>query len=151
MAGGGVCGAIFRAAGYEPLQAACDAIGHCNAGSAVITPGFALNARYIIHAVGPVWHGGNRREPELLYGAYTKALELAKMHHCRSIGFPLISSGIYSYPVPLAWSVAITACADFLRRYGEDSLKIVFAVLSDEVLEEGEKTLQSVSIRREEE
>ena len=72
-AGGGVCGAIFRAAGHSQLQAACDAIGHCDTGSAVITPGFRLKAKYIIHAVGPRWSGGNHKEPQLLYSAYTKS------------------------------------------------------------------------------
>lgn len=71
MAGGGVCGAIFKAAGHSKLQAACNAIGHCDTGSAVITPGFDLKAKYIIHAVGLVWHGGDQKEPQLLYGAHT--------------------------------------------------------------------------------
>ena len=76
-AGGGVCGAIFSAAGHDKLKAACNAIGHCDIGSAVITPGFNLPAKYIIHAVGPVWRGGNNGEPELLYGAYKRSLALA--------------------------------------------------------------------------
>ena len=93
-AGSGICGAIFRAAGHEQLQAACDRIGHCDTGSAVITPGFRLKAKYIIHAVGPRWKDGKHKEPELLYGAYYKSLELAADNNCRSIGFPLISAGI---------------------------------------------------------
>ena len=75
-AGGGVCGAIFRAAGHAELQDACDKIGHCDTGSAVITPGFRLKAKYIVHAVGPVWNGGANGEPKLLYGAYYRSLEL---------------------------------------------------------------------------
>ena len=94
-AGGGVCGAIFRAAGHDRLQEACNKIGHCDTGSAVITPGFRLKAKYVIHAVGPVWRGGNDHEPKLLYGAYYRALELAMENSCASIGFPLISAGIF--------------------------------------------------------
>lgn len=98
-AGGGVCGAIFKAAGHEQLQTACNLIDHCDTGSAVITPGFKLKAKYIIHAVGPVWSGGKNNEPKLLYGAYRRSLELAVENGCKSIGFPLISAGIFGYPV----------------------------------------------------
>ena len=76
-AGGGVCGAIFKAAGHDQLQAACNKIGHCDTGAAVITPGFKLKAKYIIHAVGPIWNGGGSGEPELLYNAYRQSLILA--------------------------------------------------------------------------
>lgn len=72
-----MCGAIFRAAGHDKLQSACDAIGHCDTGSAVITPGFDLKAKYVIHAVGPVWSGGDNKESQLLYSAYRRSLELA--------------------------------------------------------------------------
>lgn len=147
-AGGGVCGAIFREAGYEPLQEACRRIGHCDTGSAVITPGFRLKARYIIHAVGPQWIDGRHGEPELLSGAYRAALELAAAHHCRSIGFPLISAGIFGYPVPDAWRAALDACADFLDRHSKLSLNIVFAVLSDEILEAGRKALRESGASR---
>ena len=84
-AGGGVCGAIFRAAGHRQLQDACDRIGHCDTGSAVITPGFQLKAKYIIHAVGPVWRDGKHNEPELLYGAYRKLLHRLSAHFCRNL------------------------------------------------------------------
>lgn len=141
-AGGGVCGAIFRTAGYEKLEAACDSIGHCDTGSAVITPGFNLKARYIIHAVGPIWYGGDNGEPEKLYGAYRRSLELALENGCRSIGFPLISAGIYGYPKEKAWSVAIGACRDFLRA---NDMDIVFAVLDDESLAAGQKTLEEIT------
>ncbi|MBR4392407.1 MAG: macro domain-containing protein, partial [Oscillospiraceae bacterium] len=97
FAGGGVCGAIFKAAGYEQLQKACDRIGHCDTGSAVITPGYNLKSKFIIHAVGPRWKDGRHKEPEQLYGAYYQSLELAAANHCGSIGFPLISAGIFSY------------------------------------------------------
>ena len=92
--GGGVCGAIFRAAGARELQAACDKIGGCPTGGAVITPGFALKAKYVIHAVGPIWHGGNHHEPQDLYSCYRESLDRAKENDCHSIGFPLISAGI---------------------------------------------------------
>ena len=140
-AGGGVCGAIFRAAGYDELEAACDSIGHCDTGSAVITPGFRLKAKYIIHAVGPIWHGGTFGEPEKLYDAYRRSLELAIENGCRSIGFPLISSGIYGYPKEKAWRVAIGACRDFQRN---NDMDIVFAVMDDRSLEAGNRALQEI-------
>ena len=144
-AGGGVCGAIFRAAGHAKLQAACSAKGHCDTGSAVITPGFDLKAKYIIHAVGPVWSGGNHREPQLLYGAYYKSLELAVENGCRSIGFPLISAGIFGYPKDKAWRKAIQACSDFFKKNPDADLKVIFAVLDDSILELGQQTLDETA------
>ena len=144
-AGGGVCGAIFRAAGHVQLEKACLAIGHCDTGSAVITPGFNLNAKYIIHAVGPVWHGGDQHEPQLLYGAYRKSLELAVENSCHSIGFPLISAGIFGYPKDKAWRKAIQACQDFFHSHPDADLKVVFAVLDDEIMELGQKTLADLT------
>ena len=140
-AGGGVCGAIFQAAGYEQLQEVCSRIGHCDTGSAVITPGFDLKSKYIIHAVGPRWKDGKHKEPELLYGAYYKSLELAAANSCRSIGFPLISAGIFGYPVQAAWRRAFDACGDFLDQHKDVSLDIVFAALDDRIIETGRKTL----------
>ena len=140
--GGGVCGAIFRAAGHQEMQAACDAIGHCDTGSAVITPGFLLKARHIIHAVGPVWHGGNHGEAKLLYGAYQSSLQLALDNGCRSIGFPLISAGIFGYPKDKAWKVAIQACQDFFQKNPDADLEVVFAVLDDHILTLGQQTLK---------
>lgn len=144
-AGSGVCGAIFDAAGYEALEAACDKIGHCDTGSAVITPGFHLKAKYIIHAVGPVWAGGDNDEEKLLYGAYYRSLELAKENGCASIGFPLISTGVFGYPIDRAWRVAIRACADFIER--GNRIDVVFAVLNERVLEAGEITLKETAPR----
>ena len=144
-AGGGVCGAIFRAAGYDKLEAACASIGHCNTGSAVITPGFNLKARYIIHAVGPIWYGGDFGEPEKLYGAYHRSLELALENGCRSIGFPLISSGIYGYPKSDAWKVALKACRDFLKEKPDVEMNIIFAVLDERSLVAGQRALEEVS------
>ena len=142
-AGSGVCGAVFKAAGYEQLQAACNEIGHCDTGYAVITPGFHLKAKYIIHAVGPVWSGGKRNEPQLLYGAYRRSLELAVENGCKSIGFPLISSGVFGYPVAQAWQKALQACSDFLDQGNQ--IEIVFAVLGDSVFEVGKKALKEIA------
>ncbi len=140
--GGGVCGAIFRAAGAEELQADGDKYGYCPEGSAMITWGYNLDAKYIVHAVGPRWNGGNSGEPEKLRGAYASALDVAWNHDCRSIGFPLISAGIFGYPLDLAWKEAITACRTFLKEHPE--MEIVFAVLDDRIIAKGEETLQAI-------
>ena len=116
-AGGGVCGAIFKEAGYNELTDACTKIGHCDTGNAVITPGFQLKAKYIIHAVGPQWHGGSHNKEHLLRKCYQTALLLARDNGCKSIGFPLISSGIYGYPKKEAWQVALRAVADSLDSF----------------------------------
>ena len=144
-AGSGVCGAIFRAAGYDKLQEACNAIGHCDTGSAVITPGFDLKSNYIIHAVGPVWKGGDSNEPQLLYGAYKRALELATENNCHSIAFPLISAGIFGYPKDKAWRKAIQACKDFFEKNPDADLQVVFAVLDDGILALGQQTLAEIA------
>ena len=141
LEGGGVCGAIFREAGSIELTNACSEIGSCETGNAVITPGFDLQAKYIIHAVGPIWQGGNDNESELLYNAYKHSLELAKENNCFSIGFPLISSGIYGYPNEQAWEIAIQACRDFIKNNPDYNINIIFAVLSDESKELGENVL----------
>ena len=144
QAGSGVCGAIFRAAGHDELQAACDVIGHCDTGAAAITPGFKLKARYIIHAVGPIWRGGEKKEPQQLYGAYCNSLELAVKHGCHSIAFPLISSGIYGYPKDKAWRKAIQACNDFFGKQPNADIRVIFAVLDDAMLELGKKTIMEI-------
>ena len=124
--GGGVCGAIFAAAGAEQLQEECRRIGHCNTGEAVITGGYSLPAKYIIHAVGPVWHGGGHDEARKLYNSYNGSLELALKHDCNSIAFPLISSGIYGYPKDQALQIAITAIGDFLLKHDMEVYLVVF-------------------------
>ena len=144
-AGGGVCGAIFEAAGRNQLQAACNAIGHCDTGSAVITPAFNLKAKYIIHAVGPQWAGGTHREPQRLYSAYQESLKLAAQNRCRSIGFPLLSAGIFGYPADKAWRKALQACLDFQRQHPDVQMDIVFAVIDDEILRLGQKTLRELT------
>lgn len=140
--GGGVCGAIFREAGREELTKACRAIGGCRTGNAVITPGFHLCTKYIIHAVGPVWHGGNQKEPELLYSAYLRSLLVAKENECHSIGFPLISAGIFGYPKEQAWEKAIQACRDFIRSNPDYPMEIIFAVRDERILQMGERILE---------
>lgn len=125
-AGGGVCGAIFRAAGAKELQRECDAIGHCPTGQAVITGGYGLRASYIIHAVGPMWRGGGQGEAGLLESCYTSALALAKEHGCDSIAFPLISSGIFGYPRDEALRIAQGAIGAFLLENEMTVLLVVF-------------------------
>ncbi|QRN84617.1 macro domain-containing protein [Clostridia bacterium] len=114
QAGGGVCGAIFQAAGAKELQEACNKIGHCYVGQAVITPGFHLKSRYIIHTVGPIWKGGLSGEAERLGDCYKNSLKLAKEHALKSIAFPLISTGIYAYPQDQALQIATHAIHKFL-------------------------------------
>jgi O-acetyl-ADP-ribose deacetylase (regulator of RNase III) len=104
--GGGVCGAIFAAAGPD-LDRACRDLPGCATGDAVATPGFGLPARFVIHAVGPVWHGGNAGEPELLASAYRRALAVADDVGARQVAFPAISTGIYGYPLDAATTIAV--------------------------------------------
>ena len=148
QAGGGVCGAIFKTAGHKELQDACNKIGHCDTGSAAITPGLRMKSKYIIHAVGPVWRGGKQNEPELLRGAYRRSLELAIENDCRSIGFPLISAGIFGYPVERAWADALSACSHFLDEHKEQSIQIIFAVLDNEIIKAGQYELIHSSASR---
>jgi len=107
--GGGVCGAIFSAAGPD-LDGACAELGGCPTGDAKATPGFRLPARWIIHAVGPVWHGGDAGEPDLLASAYRRSLAVADEIGARSVAFPAISTGIYGYPLEAATGVAVRTC-----------------------------------------
>ncbi|HYV58445.1 MAG TPA: O-acetyl-ADP-ribose deacetylase [Acidimicrobiia bacterium] len=107
--GGGVCGAIFAAAGPD-LDAACAQLGGCPTGDARATPGFRLPARWIIHAVGPVWHGGDAGEPDLLASAYRRSLAVADEIGARSVAFPAISTGIYGYPLEPATDIAVRTC-----------------------------------------
>jgi O-acetyl-ADP-ribose deacetylase (regulator of RNase III) len=124
--GGGVCGAIFNAAGTDRLQNACNALAPIKTSEAVITQGFNLPAKYIIHTAGPVYHGGNQGEETLLRFCYINSLELATKHKCESIAFPLISSGIYGYPKADALRVATAAIRDFLSEHDIDVSLVVF-------------------------
>lgn len=129
--GGGVCGAIFAAAGYDRLEKACRAIGHCDVGQAVITDGFDLPARFVIHAVGPIWRGGEQNEAALLRSCYLSALHLAEKQGCQSIAFPLISSGIYGYPKTEALRIAVSAIGEFLLSH---EMQVYLAIFDRSVL-----------------
>jgi len=118
--GGGVCGAIFRAAGARELQAECDSIGSIETGDAVITKGYALPADYIIHTAGPIWNGGGKSEEELLSSCYQKSLALAEANELDSVAFPLISAGIYRYPKREALEVAERSIRDYLENSDSD-------------------------------
>jgi O-acetyl-ADP-ribose deacetylase (regulator of RNase III) len=131
--GGGVCGAIHRAAGPE-LARACAKIAPCPTGDARITPGFGLPARFVIHAVGPVWHGGRSGEADALASAYRRSLELASEHALASIAFPAISTGIFGYPFREATHVAVMAVNTFLRQ-PTSLTHVTFACFNDEALE----------------
>lgn len=124
--GGGVCGAIFSAAGATELQRECDAIGHCETGQVVMTKGYRLPTKHIIHAVGPIWRGGGHKEAELLASCYTHSLSLVREHGLESIAFPLISSGIYGYPKDQALRIAISAIRAFLLKHDMKVYLVVF-------------------------
>jgi O-acetyl-ADP-ribose deacetylase (regulator of RNase III) len=127
-AGGGVCGAIFRAAGAQELAAACRAIGGCPTGSSVITPAFGIKtAKHIIHAVGPVYAGYEPQEARrLLRQAYASAIRLGARHGCTSLAFPAISTGIYGYPLEEACREAVDVCAEEGRAAGVSILLVAF-------------------------
>ena len=126
--GGGVCGALFQAAGRSQLKAACDQIGGCDTGQAVITPAFNLPAQYLIHAVGPVYLDGNQGEEALLRSAYQSALRLAEAHGLSSIAFPMISSGIYGYPWQEAFQVARDSIRDYLNQQQGEELDVTLVL-----------------------
>src|SRR6266516_743348 len=131
LGGGGVDGAIHRAAGPE-LVAECRTLGGCATGDAKITRGYRLPARHVIHTVGPVWHGGRHREPELLASCYRRSLELAVEHALVSIAFPAISCGAYGFPLEMAAPIAVDTVSAFARLDALD--RVLFVCSSDEVL-----------------
>ncbi len=130
LGGGGVDGAIHRAAGPE-LGDECRALGGCSTGEAKITKGHGLPADWVIHTVGPVWHGGKADEDQLLAGCYRNSLELARQHQIRSIAFPSISTGAYRFPFELAAKIAIETVAAFLET-DDDIRKVVFCCFGED-------------------
>lgn len=133
LGGGGVDGAIHRAAGPE-LLAECRALNGCPTGQAKITRGYRLPAKHVIHTVGPVWHGGKHREAELLASCYVSSLRLAAEHRLKTIAFPAISCGVYGYPLEDAVKIAVRECANFPAA-GAALEKIIFACFDRQMLE----------------
>lgn len=128
LGGGGVDGAIHRAAGLQ-LLAECRALGGCRTGQAKITQAYSLPAKYVIHTVGPVYHGGAKGEAKLLASCYRQSLELARAHECRTVAFPAISCGVYGYPIADAAQIAIGTIREFLADNGlpERVLLVLFS------------------------
>lgn len=124
LGGGGVDGAIHRAAGPE-LLAACEKLQGCATGDAKATPGFRLPAQWVFHAVGPVWHGGDHEEDKLLARCYSRCLELAREHKIASIAFPAISTGVYHFPVERAAEIAIGAVKEHINKSGVSTVQFV--------------------------
>jgi O-acetyl-ADP-ribose deacetylase (regulator of RNase III) len=132
LGGGGVDGAIHRAAGPE-LLAECRNLGGCATGDAKITRGYRLPAKFVIHTVGPVWHGGKSNEPELLASCYRRCFDLARTKEIRTLAFPAISCGAYGYPLQEAALIAVRETGDALRR--DPELSVSFACFTDDVFD----------------
>lgn len=141
LGGGGVDGAIHRAAGPELLRQ-CASIGGCSTGQAVITQGYELAAKFVIHTVGPVWHGGHHDEPELLASCYQTTLALARKHQCATVAYPAISCGVFGYPLDRAAQTALATVKDACK--GHELPELVRWVLFDELAYESWKAALAV-------
>jgi O-acetyl-ADP-ribose deacetylase (regulator of RNase III) len=141
LGGGGVDGAIHRAAGPGLLEV-CRLLGGCATGEAKITKGFKLSAKYIIHTVGPVWHAGNEKAEQLLASCYRESLKLANTHNCKTVAFPNISTGIYHFPKRAAADIAICEVKLFLEHYPVPE-KVIFVCFDNENYEIYKEILQN--------
>ncbi len=147
LGGGGVDGAIHRAAGPE-LLAECRTLGGCTTGGAKITGGYRLSARHVIHAVGPVWTGGRQGEPELLASCYRNSLMLAMEHRLQSIAFPAISTGVYRFPADAAARIATGTVIAELEKSSADIERVVFCCFSREAAAHHVNALTELNIRQ---
>lgn len=138
--GGGVCGAIFRAAGPQKLQEACNKLAPIKTGEAVITNGFDAKAKFIIHTAGPIYDPTDKQQAEQLSNCYSNSLKLAAQNNLKSIAFPLISAGIYGYPLNEAIQIAIDSINSFLQKENSQ-MTVYLAVLDDRILSAAQKML----------
>ena len=141
--GGGVCGAIFRAAGAEKLQEACNKLAPIKTGEAVITDGFNSNAKYIIHTAGPIYSPGNPEQEQQLYDCYYNSLKLAAGKNLKTVAFPLISAGIYGYPTENALSTAMKSIRDFLGTFG-DKITVYIVIFDSGTFSAAQKIYKDV-------